>query len=255
MPTTRPVVALVGARAATGRGLAAARDLAAALARNGALVVSGGAIGIDAAAHRGAIDAGAATCAVVAAGLDLARTPGNAHLFDRIVAGGGALLSPYELGVPVRRYHFVRRNRIIAGIADATIVVEAQLASGSLYTALAAREYGRVLGAMPGSPGCEALIAQGAAVIEGLDDVVRALDRRPRRPSVALPATGSLQAAVLAALHPSTPRAAPLVADATGLGPRDVARALTGLELEGLAVLLPGHAYVRSTIATELTQG
>src|SRR5690606_33093716 len=117
------------------------------------------------------------------------------------------LLSPYEPGVPVRRYHFVRRNRILAAMADAVVVVEAQLASGSLYTALAAREYQRVLGAVPGSPGAEALIAQGAAVVERYEDIVDALDRRPRRPRVSLPEAGTNAARVLAALDPISPRA------------------------------------------------
>ena len=255
LPTCRPVVALVGARAATGRGLAVARELATELSCAGALVISGGAIGIDSAAHRGALDAGRPTVAVLAAGLDQRGPTRNQLLFDRMVQGGGALASPYEPGVPVRRYHFIRRNRIIAGMADAVIVVEAQLASGSLYTALAAREYGRVLGAVPGSAGCEALIAQGAALIEGVGDLIAALDGRPRRPLVALPEQGSQEAAVLGALDRAVPRAASSLADSTGLSAREVSRALTGLELEGLAVLLPGQAYVRSTVASELIEG
>jgi DNA processing protein len=255
LPTSRPVVALVGARAASGRGLAVARELAAELSSAGALVISGGAIGIDSAAHRGALDAGRPTCAVLAAGLDVGGPRRNQLLFDRMVGAGGALISPFEPGVPVRRYHFIRRNRILAAMADAVVVVEAQLASGSLYTALAAREYGRVLGAVPGSAGCEALIAQGAALIERAADVAAALDQRPRRPVVFMPERGSSAATVLAALDPAQPRAASLVSESTGLAPRDVARVLTGLELEGLAVLLPGQAYVRSTVANELIQG
>jgi DNA processing protein len=255
LPTSRPVVAVVGARAASGSGLAVARDLAAELSEAGALVVSGGAIGIDSAAHRGALDAGRPTCAVLAAGLDTGGPRRNQLLFDRMVATGGGLLSSYAPGVPVRRYHFIRRNRILAAMADAVIIVEAQLASGSLYTALAAREYRRVLGAVPGSAGCEALIAQGAAVVEHAADVIAALDSRPRRPVVALPEHGSHEAMVLAALDGALPRAASSLAESTGLTPRDIARVLTGLELEGLAVLLPGQAYVRSTVATELIEG
>jgi DNA processing protein len=252
LPTQRPVVALVGARSASGRGLAVARELAAEISAAGALVVSGGAIGIDSAAHRGALDAGRPTCAVLACGLDIGYPQRNRPLFDRMVAAGGAVLSSYEPGVPVRRFHFIRRNRILAGMADAVVVIEAQLASGSLYTAMAARDYRRTLGAVPGSPGCEALIAQGAAVIERAADLVTALEGRPRRPSVTLPALGSQEAAVLGALDAALPRAASLLADSTGLPARDVARMLTGLELEGLAVLLPGQAYVRSIVASEL---
>jgi len=139
-PGTSRCVAIVGARAASGHAAAAARALAADLAGCGYAVVSGGAIGIDAAAHRGALDAGGETVAVMATGLDIAYPARNRPLFGEIVATGrGALLSPFPLGVPPRRYRFVRRNRIIAGLADAVVVVEAGLASGSLYTAAATR--------------------------------------------------------------------------------------------------------------------
>jgi DNA processing protein len=163
----RPVersVAIVGSRAASGNGVATAARLARELAAAGLAVVSGGAIGIDAAAHRGALEAGGITIAVLGCGLDIAYPARNRRLFAAICASGGALVSPYAMGVPPRGYHFVRRNRIIAGLADVVVVVEAGLASGALHTAMAARQYGRVLCATPHTPGCEQLIAEGAAI-------------------------------------------------------------------------------------------
>jgi DNA processing protein len=249
----RPLaVAIVGARAASGYGMDVVESLARTLARAGHLVVSGGAVGIDAAAHAGALAGGGVTVAVFACGLDVAYPARHARLFADIVATGGGLATSFRPGVPPRRYHFVRRNRIIAGLVDVVIVAEAAFASGALYTAAAARDYGRVLGALPGTPGCEALIAQGAAVIETAEDVARAVEGRPRRPLVTLPEAGSEEARVLAALPAGAAIAAPELAARTGLALRSVARALTGLELEGLCVLAPGHAYLRSALADEL---
>ena len=244
-------VAIVGARAANGLALDFARSLAADLGRSGAVIVSGGAIGVDAAAHRGALDVGAATVSVLGTGLDVIYPARNRPLFDDIVAAGGALISCFSHAEPARRGQFVRRNRIIAGLVDAVVVIGSGSGSGALYTAAAARDYDRVVGAAPGSVGCEALIAQGAAVVETGADVLAALDGRPRRPQVSLPAAGSDEARVLATLD-AAPRTEDRIADDTGLEMRAVSRALIGLELEGLAVLLPGRNYVRSTLASEL---
>jgi len=256
LPAEARCVAIVGARAASGHAMAATRSLAEELAWAGIVVVSGGAIGIDAAAHRGALDAAGDTVAVMATGLDIAYPARNRPLFEEILSSGrGALISAFPAGVPPRRYRFVRRNRIIAGLADAVIVVEAGLASGALYTAAAARDYGRLLGALPGSPGCEALIAQGAAVVETAADLESALAGRPRRPQVIVPEPASEQGVVLAALSREAALGEDELSTNTGLQARDVARALTGLELEGLAVLLPGRSYVRSSLADELMTG
>jgi DNA processing protein len=206
---------------------------------------------VDAAAHRGALEVGGATVAVLGSGLDVAYPARNRPLFGEICDAGGALVSPFAAGMPPRPGCFVRRNRVIAAMADAVIVIEASLGSGSLHTAAAAHEYGRVLGAVPGTPGCEALIAQGAALATSAEDVLAALAGRPRRPQVALPEDGSERARVLAVLDDDA-RDEDDIADSTGLAIRQVSRALAGLELEGLAVLLPGRSYVRSVLAREL---
>jgi len=246
------VIAIVGSRAASGHAMASARSLAAELATMGAVVVSGGAIGIDSAAHRGALDAGGKTAVVLACGLDAPYPARNRPLFQEVTAAGGALISSYAPGVPPRRYHFIERNRVVAAMADAVVVACAQLASGALHTAAFAAEYGRVVAALPGTPGCEQLIARGAAVVESAADLLAALDGRPRRPQVSWPRAGSDADVVLALLDDEQPRIEDDIVRVSGLPMRSVKRALTGLELEGLALALPDGAFLRSMLATEI---
>jgi DNA processing protein len=252
MPAADRVVAIVGARAAT--RMALARQIAAELADRGTLIVSGGAVGIDSAAHRGALDSGRPTAAVLAGGLDAPYPARNRPLFNEIVARGGALLSREPPGTPPRGPLFVARNAVIAGMSDAVLVVEAQPGSGSLHTARAALRLGRLVAAVPGSAACEALIAQGAALVENAADLVAALSGSPRSPSARLPEPGSREARVLDVLDGHAPRTGAWIAQESGLALREAARALAGLELEGLALLLPGQAYVRSPLAERLRQ-
>lgn len=240
-------VALVGARAASGRGVAMAEELAGSVAGAGGLVLSGGAIGIDGAAHRGALEADGATACVLAGGLEELYPARHRSLFAAI-AERGALVSSFAPETPPRRYQFVRRNRVIAGLADLVVVVEAERASGSLYTARAALEYGRRLAAVPGSAGCEALIAEGALPIETPAALLEAA--RGERPAarVTPPAPGSDEDRVLEALG-DEPRLSGQLSDATGLDEMRVNRALAGLELARLALAVPGAAYVRSALA------
>jgi len=234
--------------------MALARSIAAELARAGTLIVSGGAIGVDSAAHRGALDVGGKTVAVLAGGLDSPYPERNRPLFAEIMAAGGGLLSAQPGGMPPLRGTFVRRNWMIAGMCDAVLVIEAQASSGSLYTASAALELGRVVAAAPGSPGCEALLARGAALAESGDDILAALRGEPRRPLLHLPEAGSREAVALAALDTRSPRSGAAVAERCGMDLREATRALTGLELEGLALLLPGQTYLRSPLAEQLLQ-
>jgi DNA processing protein len=249
----RPLaVAIVGSRAATGHGMVVARELARQVAAAGGTVVSGGAVGIDAAAHRGAIDAGGHTVAVMACGLDIIYPERHRPLFADILAAGGALVSPYQPGTQPRRGQFVARNAVVAGLADAVVVVEADAGSGALHTAGAARLLGRVVGALPGSPGCERLLARGDAVVEDLADLRAALAGAPRHPQVALPELDSEEARVLAALDDHAALDEGVIAERAGLEVRRVMRALTGLELEGLA-LASGASYLRSPLARALS--
>lgn len=174
----RPCVAMVGARNASAAACRFARALAQDLAQRGAVVVSGLARGIDTAAHMGSIDGG--TVGVIASGIDIAFPPENRDLQER-VAREGLLVTEHPPGVqPVAR-HFPARNRIIAGIAAGTVVVEAAPRSGSLITARLANEAGREVMAVPGSPldpraqGCNDLIRQGATLIQSGADVMEAI--------------------------------------------------------------------------------
>ncbi len=166
-----PAVAIVGSRAASLGACRLAAELGAASARAGRTVISGGALGIDGAAHQGALDAGGQTFAVLGCGVDVVYPERHAALFDRIVAGGGGLVSQFPPGTQPFRGHFPSRNRIVAGLASAVLVVEARQASGALITARLARKQGRALFAVPGSRGTDALLAaaQAQAVRDAAD--------------------------------------------------------------------------------------
>ncbi|HVV53044.1 MAG TPA: DNA-processing protein DprA [Polyangia bacterium] len=153
---------IVGARAASRAGCRRTQELAAMAARRGFTIVSGGALGIDAAAHRGALAAGAPTFAVLGCGVDVVYPDRHAALFAEI-AGAGGLLSEFPLGTPPRGRQFPSRNRIVAALSEMVLVVEAQEASGALVTARLALEMRRPLLAVPGSPGTDRLLAAGKA--------------------------------------------------------------------------------------------
>lgn len=181
----RPCVAMVGARNASAAAVKLARDFAAALAEAGFVVVSGLARGIDGAAHRGALPA---TVGVIASGIDIAYPPQHAELQDDI-ASTGLLLAEQPPGTEPRGSHFPSRNRIIAGLAAGTLVVEAAPKSGSLITARLAGEAGREVMAIPGSPldarsqGCNQLIRDGAVLVQAPEDAIELLsgfDGTPR---------------------------------------------------------------------------
>jgi DNA processing protein len=185
VPTlTRPAVAVVGARRCTRSGTANAAAFARDLAALGFVVVSGLALGIDTAAHRGALETGA-TAAVLGSGLGQVYPASNRPLARAIVASGGALVSEYPPESGARNYHFPERNRLISGLSLGVIVVEAGEQSGSLITARLALEQGREVMAIPGSivnpmaRGCHRLIRQGASLVETVADVVEALQVAP----------------------------------------------------------------------------
>ena len=173
----RPCVAIVGARNASAAAVKLARDFAAALSEAGFAVVSGLARGIDGAAHRGALDGTGGTIGVIASGIDIAYPPEHAELQEQ-VALHGLLLTEQPPGTEPLARHFPSRNRIIAGLAAGTVVVEAAPRSGSLITARLAGEAGREVMAIPGSPleprsqGCNQLIRDGAVLVQSADDVI-----------------------------------------------------------------------------------
>ena len=176
----RETVAIVGARRASGYGLDVARSLGRGLVASGTTVISGMALGVDSAAHAGALTAHGATVAVLPGGAERPYPPSRRALYDRIVATG-AVVSELPAGATVRRWTPVARNRIIAALATMTVVVEARPRSGALVTAAWARDLGRALGAIPGrvtselAAGPNGLIRAGATLIQGTQDVLDAL--------------------------------------------------------------------------------
>ncbi len=247
--------AVVGSRGCDGYGRAMAREIAAGLARAGVLVVSGGARGVDAEAHRAAVEAGGHTVAVLGTGLDRTYPPEHEGLFRRIVEAGGALVSELEDGAEVRGWAFPRRNRIVSALCDVVVVVQAAAGSGALLTAGWARQQGVPVMAVPGeagnplSAGPHELLRGGARLAAGAGDVLAALGLSgPAQlalgeaavPTGLPPGT----AAVLAALS-RTPRHADELARAAGTGAGETLAALLELEVEGLAEQRPGQRYLR----------
>jgi DNA processing protein len=258
----KPAIALVGAREASAAGAKLAADLARDLGGAGYVVVSGLARGIDAAAHRAALDTG--TIAVLAGGLDKPYPPQNEKLHDAIAAQG-CVVSETPLGVAPRARDFPRRNHLISGLARAVVVVEAAERSGSLITARAAAEQGREVMAAPGSPldprarGSNRLIKQGAALIESAEDVIAALEGAPRTMRATPPFLFEAPAPTpradedrellgrLAALLSPTPVHLNELARQLGAPLNLAAAALTDLEMDGRAISLSGGYAVSAT--------
>ena len=244
-------VAIVGARACSGYGRSVTRLLATEAARAGALVVSGLARGIDGEAHRGALAASGATVAVLGCGIDRDYPSAHAHLAAEIVDAGGLVVSEYEPGVEPAPWRFPARNRIIAGLSRATVVVEARERSGALITADFALEDGREVLVVPGeitsalSAGTNALLRVGATPVTCASDVLDALGLEPLR-TPREHEDDPVAVAVLGAIESGAGTADEL-ARVTGLGAGELAATLAVLELEGAVSVDEG--VVRSTIA------
>ncbi|KQT36783.1 DNA-processing protein DprA [Methylophilus sp. Leaf414] len=255
----RPAMAIVGSRHATAQGETTAENFAESLCRAGLAVVSGLALGIDGAAHRGALKADGATIAVVGTGLDIVY-PAKHKALAHQIAQHGLLLSEYALGTPSINYNFPRRNRIISGLSEGCLVVEANVDSGSLITAKLAIEQGREVFAIPGSihspvsKGCHALIKQGAKLVESTDDILSEL-RHIRLPNASLadspngliPNWTNLpsEASPVLACMGFDPIFAEQIAARSGLTPGEVSTMLTLLELEGLVSHLANGQFQR----------
>jgi DNA processing protein len=244
-------VAIVGARRSDEYGLDLARTLAAGLARAGVSVVSGGARGVDAAAHEGALGAGGHTVAVLGTGIDRVFPAEHRDLFERIVAAGGALVTEQPDGTRAWPSNFPRRNRIVSGMSDAVVVVRAGEGSGALITADWARSQGVALFAVPGdvrdelSAGPVALLRKGARVAASAEDVLDAVGVGPPAPrQLALPAFGARESSLLSALG-RRPRHADDLARSAGLATGAALAGLLSLEIDGLCEQRPGHYFLR----------
>jgi DNA processing protein len=243
-------VAVVGSRHPTAQGADNARAFGAALSERGLLVHSGLAVGIDGAAHEGALTAAAGTVAVVGTGLDRVY-PAQHEGLARRIAAHGALVSEYAPGTPPLGVNFPQRNRIIAGLAQGTLVVEAGLPSGSLITARLAAEAGREVFAIPGSihapqsKGCHALLKQGAKLVETAQDIVEELRNwTPRQAPLPLSAIVAAGDPLLDGLG-SDPVTIDALMARTGWPAADLTARLFELELDGHVARLPGGLYQR----------
>jgi len=256
-----PQIAMVGSRSATAGGLATARKFAANFARMGLGVTSGLALGIDAASHEGALDANGITIAVLGHGLDTVYPRQHRSLAARIAASG-ALVSEFPPGTPPLPANFPQRNRIIAGLAHGTVVVEAAQDSGSLITARLAGAAGREVFAVPGSilnpmvRGCHELIRQGAKLVEGVDEVLMELKISLSTQLLADAATplsdtgkpgGALdkEYKILLDALAFEPASVDSLIERTGMNSESIASMLLILELDGHVAPHPGGRYSR----------
>lgn len=271
--TDRFPVAVVGTRRASAYGLTHTREIAAELAQTGVCVVSGLALGIDAAAHTGALDGGGRTVAVLGSALDKPYPQENEPLMRRILGSGGSVVSEYAPGTPPSRYSFLQRNRIIAGMCLGTLVTEGPRRSGALNTATRTLENGREVFALPGnvdSPGAQLpnmLISEGARLVTGAADILSALVIEPKdAPKTAQAAVAPMEAPAEKKPHipgglDETQRAicAALLAgeadfDAlcavSGLESDELGALLIEMEMDGLVTPLAGTRYAPGTQMT-----
>ena len=256
----RNSVAVVGSRMTTRYGLEAARRLAYQLAYLGVTVVSGGARGIDTAAHQGALSAAGRTLCVLGTGMNLVFPPENKELYDRI-SGSGAILTQFPLNRRGDKQSFAIRNRIVAGMTLGTVVVEANLASGALITANFATEYGRQVFAVPGridsprSKGCHDLIKRGAKLCETAEDILSEFEYLfpPSNRSPSVPGAAALPAIELSE---SEQRVYDVIAGeelsmdevirGSGLPASAVSATLLSLEMKKLVHQSPGRVFRRN---------
>jgi DNA processing protein len=241
-------IAVVGSRNPSAQGSDNARAFAKHLSQAGLTVVSGLALGIDGAAHDGALAGAGSTIAVMGTGADRIYPARHRALAHRIAAEG-LLLTEFEIGVPPLAENFPQRNRIIAGLARGTLVVEAALPSGSLSTARAALEAGREVFAIPGSihspqsRGCHALIKQGAKLVESAEDITSELQWKVSRP-LAAPFEEPEDSPLLSALG-HEPATLDALGARTGMSAADLNAQLLELELDGRVARLPGGLFQR----------
>jgi DNA processing protein len=254
-------IAMVGSRMTTHYGTETARKLAYQLAYLGVTVVSGGARGIDTAAHQGALSAKGRTISVLGTGINLVFPADNAELFERIAANG-AVLTQFPFNRPADKQTFPIRNRIVAGMTLGTVVVEANLTSGALITANFATDYGRQVFAVPGridsprSKGCHELIKKGAKLCEGAEDILSEFEylfpasNRPAAPSETgvLPALelSESEQKVFATLDHEEVAIDDIIRK-SGLPTSAVSVALLSLEMKRMVKQLPGRVFVKNT--------
>jgi DNA processing protein len=254
----RPGIAVVGSRNATPVGLQNAEAFSRSLSQSGLTIISGMALGIDAAAHRGGLDGGASSIAVVGTGLDLVYPARNKTLARELVEKG-LIISEFSLGTPALATNFPRRNRIISGLSRGVLVVEAALASGSLITARQAAEQGREVFAIPGSihspfsKGCHQLIKQGAKLVDEANDILVELQWRTATSKAGtapassddLQTTGETSEDPILTAMGYDPVSIDALVERVEFAADQVVARLTELEIDGVIAPLPGGRYQR----------
>jgi len=249
-----PQIAMVGSRNPSVSGMETARDFARTLSRHGFVITSGLALGIDAASHRGALDVRGYTIAVAGTGLDRIYPARHKDLATEIV-NTGAIVSEFPPGTPAKANHFPRRNRIISGLCQGLLVVEAAKQSGSLITARMALEQNREVFAIPGSihnplaRGCNALIREGAKLVETTQDILEELHQYNQRDDVSAPppvqTTLDLEQQTLLNLVMFSPTSIDMLVENTGQSVEVISSMLLVLELQGYIEATAGGCYTR----------
>ena len=252
----KPTAAIVGARACSPYGRIQAFRYAKILSSAGVQIISGMAYGIDAEAHKGALEGGTPTYAVLAGGVDICYPSGNRPLYDRILRENGGILSEQPPGMRARNYFFPARNRIISGLADLVLIVEAREKSGSLITAQWALDQGKIVYAVPGavnealSMGCHKLIYDGAGIAYSPEILLRELGlncenkvKSPEKNDLGLASNLKLVYSCL----DLRPKSTDFLIQKTGLPPEKIGSLLLELKLSGLVREIGRHYYIKET--------
>lgn len=250
IPSERqPTVAIVGTRRPTAYGKEVTYQFAHDLASYGIVIVSGLALGVDAIAHRGALDAGGTTIAVLANGVDRIYPATNYDLGQSIIKSGGAIISEYEPGVDARDFQFLERNRIVSGLSDAVIVTEAAIRSGTMSTVAHALEQGREVFVVPGnitsplSAGCNNLIKQGAHPITCANDVIEIIAPDLLRAQTLLPLGSTPLESKIINLLQSGIRDGDELQDLSEVAASEFSQTITMMEISGTIRALGGNQW------------
>jgi DNA processing protein len=242
-PEDQSAVAVAGARMCSEYGRTVAAQIGRRLAEQGIAVISGLALGIDSASHAGALQGQGYTCAVLGSGTDICYPRSSRALYDNILQSGGGIVSEYPPGAPPERWHFPERNRIISGLADTLVVVEAKARSGSLITADQALEQGRDVFAVPGrlgdalSEGCFRLVEQGAGIVYSLEQLPQTFNLMPQKPMKSAPKIKPVlekEESLVYSCLDLYPKNIRLISEHTGLNRRKLLEILNLLKEKGL---------------------
>lgn len=250
LPSERvPTVAIVGTRKPSAYGKEVTHDLAFNLAKRGIIVVSGLALGVDAIAHKAALEAGGKTVAVLGNGLPRIYPATNRHLAEEIVAGGGAIISEYAHNETARPHYFLERNRLVSGLADAIIITEATARSGTLNTAGHALEQGKDIFVVPGnitsplSAGCNTLLKQGALPVTSYEDILHVVAPNHLGEGSELTLGNTPEEATIIKLLQEGVRDGERLQIAAGFDAAQFSKLLTMMELSGLIRPLGGNQW------------